>query len=91
MAQKEERWKDIKYLLTRPSDKFAPRPFEPSEEAFEMLSEDFRIGLIGCGRLGCEVLKCLAMTGFQFRKPSPSVCTLYGPHENKKVQKSKPT
>jgi len=60
-----ERWKDLRTILTRPSAKLAPPPFDPEGENMEALMEDFRVLVVGAGGLGCELLKNLALSGIK--------------------------
>eukprot|EP01083_Nonionella_stella_P030986 84924_1 len=60
-----ERWKNLEHILTRPSCKFAPAPFDHEEENLNILQEDFRVLVVGAGGLGCEILKNLALSGFK--------------------------
>jgi len=60
-----KRWGSLMKILTRPSTKFAPEPFNPSEENLNIIQEDFRVLVIGAGGLGCEILKDLALSGFK--------------------------
>eukprot|EP01084_Bolivina_argentea_P069096 125779_1 len=58
-------WKSLLNTLTRSSDKFAPEPFDPNEEdTLSILREDFRLLIVGCSGLGCEILINLALSGF---------------------------
>jgi len=55
----------LENILTRPSSKFAPAPFDHEEENLAILQEDFRVLVVGAGGLGCEILKNLALSGFK--------------------------
>jgi len=66
-ADKEltERWKDMQTILTRPSAKLAPPPFDHEEDNMQIIMEDFRVLVVGAGGLGCEILKNLALSGIK--------------------------
>ncbi|KAJ3109306.1 hypothetical protein HDU97_007800 [Phlyctochytrium planicorne] len=60
----EGRWKHIYTFLER-GGPFAAEGFEPGDAVKEFLHDDCKILVIGAGGLGCELLKCLALTGFR--------------------------
>ncbi|KAI9788968.1 MAG: hypothetical protein M1816_006426 [Peltula sp. TS41687] len=57
------RWKHLDKFLTR-SGPFTDKNWIPGKETINFL-EDARILVIGAGGLGCEMLKCLALSGFK--------------------------
>lgn len=63
-----DRWQDINYLLTRSSPMAGPG-FEPDTKEeranLQFLREDASILCIGAGGLGCDLLKCMALSGFK--------------------------
>ncbi|VDK56609.1 unnamed protein product [Cylicostephanus goldi] len=58
-----DRWRDIRKLTDRPSGYAVPW-FEPGPENMAALQKT-RVLVIGAGGLGCELLKNLALSGFQ--------------------------
>jgi len=58
-----ERWVHLRRLTDRPS-RFAQPNFEPGIENLQRVHE-CRILVVGAGGLGCELLKNLALSGFQ--------------------------
>ncbi|VDP15249.1 unnamed protein product [Heligmosomoides polygyrus] len=58
-----ERWRDIRRLTDRPSAYAVPW-FEPGPENMAALQK-MRVLVVGAGGLGCELLKNLALSGFQ--------------------------
>ncbi|KAJ3208863.1 hypothetical protein HDU67_006508 [Dinochytrium kinnereticum] len=60
----EGRWKNVHVFLER-SGPFAAEGFMPGDDVKEFLHDDCKILVIGAGGLGCELLKCLALTGFR--------------------------
>ncbi|MFT7801450.1 NEDD8-activating enzyme E1 catalytic subunit [Arapaima gigas] len=58
------RWNHVKKFLERPGP-FTHPDFEPSTESLQFLLESCKILVIGAGGLGCELLKNLALSGFQ--------------------------
>jgi len=64
----EDRWYDLNLILRRPSP-FAGPGFEPdtAEEpnSLSFLREDSKVLCVGAGGLGCDLLKCLALSGFK--------------------------
>ncbi|XP_061186301.1 NEDD8-activating enzyme E1 catalytic subunit-like [Saccostrea echinata] len=58
------RWSHIQKMLER-TGPFAHPDFEPSTETLKFLQETCKILVIGSGGLGCELLKDLALLGFQ--------------------------
>ncbi|KHJ88566.1 ThiF family protein [Oesophagostomum dentatum] len=58
-----DRWRDIRRLTDRPSGYAVPW-FEPGPENMAALQKT-RVLVIGAGGLGCELLKNLALSGFQ--------------------------
>ncbi|KAL7640125.1 UNVERIFIED_CONTAM: hypothetical protein RMT77_009539 [Armadillidium vulgare] len=57
------RWVDVQKLLER-SGPFSHQDFEPSSETLKFLQETIKVLVIGAGGLGCELLKDLALMGF---------------------------
>ncbi|MBN3296614.1 UBA3 enzyme, partial [Amia calva] len=60
----EGRWNHVRKFLER-SGPFTHPDFEPSAESLQFLLETCKILVIGAGGLGCELLKNLALSGFQ--------------------------
>lgn len=58
------RWNHLKKLLER-SGPFCHPDFEPSSETLNFIMNSCKILVIGAGGLGCELLKNLALMGFQ--------------------------
>lgn len=58
------RWNHVQKFLER-GGPFAHPDFEPSPEALPFLQDVCQILVIGAGGLGCELLKDLALMGFQ--------------------------
>ncbi|KAL6497805.1 NEDD8-activating enzyme E1 catalytic subunit [Orobanche hederae] len=58
------RSRDLDKLLIRPGQIVGPN-FVPGEELREDIKECIKILVVGAGGLGCELLKDLALTGFQ--------------------------
>ncbi|VDL86850.1 unnamed protein product, partial [Nippostrongylus brasiliensis] len=58
-----ERWRDIRRLTDRASPYAVPW-FEPGPENMAALQK-MRVLVVGAGGLGCELLKNLALSGFQ--------------------------
>ncbi|XP_028680342.1 NEDD8-activating enzyme E1 catalytic subunit isoform X3 [Erpetoichthys calabaricus] len=60
----EGRWNHVKKFLER-SGPFTHPDFEPSTESLGFLLNTCKILVLGAGGLGCELLKNLALSGFQ--------------------------
>jgi len=64
----EDRWHDLNLILRRTSP-LAPETFVPDtkEDAggLNFLREDSKFLCVGAGGLGCDILKCLALSGFK--------------------------
>ncbi|XP_064604600.1 NEDD8-activating enzyme E1 catalytic subunit-like [Liolophura sinensis] len=58
------RWNHVKKFLER-TGPFAHPDFEPSPEVLDFMQQMCKLLVIGAGGLGCELLKDLAMLGFQ--------------------------
>jgi len=59
-----QRHANVRKLLER-SGPFCHPEFEASEENFDFVSKTCKLLVIGAGGLGCELLKNLALLGFQ--------------------------
>ena len=46
------------------TSKLAKEDFEASEELLDLLQNEIRVLIVGAGGLGCEILKCMALSGF---------------------------
>lgn len=64
MVDEAERWTDLDRVIMRTSP-LAAEGFIPGDETKTMLMQYARILVIGAGGLGCEILKCLALSGFR--------------------------
>jgi len=63
--QIEGRWGNLSSILSR-SSPMASEGFEPDLAAtMKFLRKDSRVLCIGAGGLGCDLLKCLALSGFR--------------------------
>ncbi|XP_031098976.1 NEDD8-activating enzyme E1 catalytic subunit [Ipomoea triloba] len=60
----QSRSRDLDKLLLRPGHLVGPA-FEPGEELRDDMKEVARLLVVGAGGLGCELLKDLALSGFQ--------------------------
>ncbi|RAL38453.1 unnamed protein product [Cuscuta campestris] len=60
----QSRSRDLDKLLLRPGHLVGPA-FEPGEELRDDIREFVRLLVVGAGGLGCELLKDLALSGFQ--------------------------
>ncbi|XP_019180650.1 PREDICTED: NEDD8-activating enzyme E1 catalytic subunit [Ipomoea nil] len=60
----QSRSRDLDKLLLRPGHLVGPA-FEPGEELRDDIKEVARLLVVGAGGLGCELLKDLALSGFQ--------------------------
>lgn len=64
----EDRWHDLNMILRRPSPLAGPE-FQPDTEedqsGLNFLREESKILCIGAGGLGCDLLKCMALSGFK--------------------------
>ena len=58
------KWANIRKIVER-SGPFSHPDFEPSPEILDFLMNTCRILVVGAGGLGCELLKNLALMGFQ--------------------------
>ncbi|KAK9504603.1 hypothetical protein O3M35_010904 [Rhynocoris fuscipes] len=58
------RWNHLRKILERPGP-FCHPDFEPSPEVLNFVSTSCKVLVIGAGGLGCELLKNLALMGFQ--------------------------
>ena len=71
MTQIDQRWNHLSLLTSRSSpfgNETGQLPngvFEPSPSLLKSVQESTKILVIGAGGLGCEILKDLALTGFQ--------------------------
>ncbi|CAB4000133.1 NEDD8-activating enzyme E1 catalytic subunit isoform X2 [Paramuricea clavata] len=63
-SEQEGRWAHVEKLLNR-NGPFAHPDFEPGPDIFQFVREVTKILVIGAGGLGCELLKDLALSGFQ--------------------------
>ncbi|KAJ0976086.1 hypothetical protein J5N97_018051 [Dioscorea zingiberensis] len=63
-ALPEIRWRDVNKLLARPGNIVAPT-FAHSPQLRDDLGKYVRVLVVGAGGLGCELLKDLALMGFQ--------------------------
>jgi ubiquitin-activating enzyme E1 C len=57
------RFESLGRYLSKTSKK-AKEGFEASEELLDLLQNDLRVLIVGAGGLGCEILKCMALSGF---------------------------
>ncbi|CBY07453.1 unnamed protein product [Oikopleura dioica] len=57
------RFEALGRYLSKTSKK-AKEGFEASEELLDLLQNDIRVLIVGAGGLGCEILKCMALSGF---------------------------
>jgi ubiquitin-activating enzyme E1 C len=64
MIDEATRWTDLDKVLFK-SSPLAAEGFIPGDETKTMLMQYARILVIGAGGLGCEILKCLALSGFR--------------------------
>jgi ubiquitin-activating enzyme E1 C len=64
MINEAARWTDLDKVLFR-SSPLTAEGFIPGDETKTMLMQYARILVIGAGGLGCEILKCLALSGFR--------------------------
>lgn len=64
MVDEIERWVDLDKVIMRGSP-LAAEGFIPGDETKGILMQFARVLVIGAGGLGCEILKCLAMSGFR--------------------------
>lgn len=58
------RWRDLDKLLLRRGNLVGPR-FEPGTDLRDDLQAYATVLVVGAGGLGCELLKDLALSGFQ--------------------------
>ncbi|XP_028391695.1 NEDD8-activating enzyme E1 catalytic subunit-like isoform X2 [Dendronephthya gigantea] len=63
-SEQGERWADVERILNR-NGPMAHPDFEPGPDVFQFVKEVIKILVIGAGGLGCELLKDLALCGFQ--------------------------
>jgi len=63
-----DRWQDLNMILRRTSP-LAPENFvvdtEENQDGLTFLREDSKFLCVGAGGLGCDILKCLALSGFR--------------------------
>ncbi|XP_054719605.1 NEDD8-activating enzyme E1 catalytic subunit-like [Uloborus diversus] len=64
MMDWQDRWNHISKLLDR-NGPFAGEDFTPGKKVFEFVQSICNVLVIGAGGLGCELLKNLALMGFQ--------------------------
>eukprot|EP00359_Climacostomum_virens_P005226 CAMPEP_0204901208 /NCGR_PEP_ID=MMETSP1397-20131031/2945_1 /ASSEMBLY_ACC=CAM_ASM_000891 /TAXON_ID=49980 /ORGANISM="Climacostomum Climacostomum virens, Strain Stock W-24" /LENGTH=429 /DNA_ID=CAMNT_0052069527 /DNA_START=378 /DNA_END=1667 /DNA_ORIENTATION=+ len=64
MVDEAQRWTDLDKVILRNSP-LSAEGFIPGDETKTMLMQYARILVIGAGGLGCEILKCLALSGFR--------------------------
>ena len=57
------RFESLGRYLSKTSKK-AKEGFEASEELLDLLQNEIRVLIVGAGGLGCEILKCMALSGF---------------------------
>lgn len=57
------RWSHLRKILERASP-FASADCEPDAEALTFIQENCKILVVGCGGLGCELIKDLVLMGF---------------------------
>ena len=57
------RFQALRAYLSKTS-KLAKEDFEASEELLDLLQNEIRVLIVGAGGLGCEILKCMALSGF---------------------------
>lgn len=63
-SAQQGRWRDLDKLLARPGNIVGPG-FEPSAQLKDEIRQYVRVLVVGAGGLGCELLKDLALSGFQ--------------------------
>lgn len=63
-AELEAKFESLKPLFYRPAG-MAPPIFEPGWGVLNTIAKDTRVLVVGAGGLGCELLKDLALSGFQ--------------------------
>ncbi len=63
-SELEAKFESLKPLFYRPGG-MAPPIFEPGWKVMDTIANDTRILVVGAGGLGCELLKDLALSGFQ--------------------------
>ncbi|XP_074595791.1 ubiquitin-like activating enzyme 3 [Brevipalpus obovatus] len=63
MMESSGRWTHLRKVLER-SGSFAPTDYEPSPEVLNFIQENCKLLVVGCGGLGCELLKDLVLMGF---------------------------
>lgn len=57
------RWTHLRKILGR-NGPFCQSDYEPGSEALKFILESCKILIVGCGGLGCELIKDLALMGF---------------------------
>lgn len=57
------RWTHLRKILER-SGPFSASDYEPDPEALNSIQENCKILVVGCGGLGCELIKDLVLMGF---------------------------
>ncbi|KAJ4968962.1 hypothetical protein NE237_015663 [Protea cynaroides] len=63
-ADISDRWRDLDKLLSRPGN-LVGQTFDPSPDLKNDLRQYVKVLVVGAGGLGCELLKDLALSGFQ--------------------------
>ncbi|XP_042516137.1 NEDD8-activating enzyme E1 catalytic subunit [Macadamia integrifolia] len=63
-AEISGRWRDLDKLLSRPGN-LVGQTFDPSPDLRNDLRKYVKVLVVGAGGLGCELLKDLALSGFQ--------------------------